>query len=62
MMTADRCAALVIEPARKRKRQVVMAPGGLAQCCRLIAPALSDRLIADAFFKPAIRRVQAAGR
>jgi short-subunit dehydrogenase len=62
MMTADRCAALVIEAARRRKRQVVMPPGGFAQWCRLIAPGLSDRLIADFFFKPAIRRVQDAGR
>lgn len=30
-MTADRCAAILVEAARKRKRQVVMAPGRLAQ-------------------------------
>jgi len=61
-MTADRCAAILVEAARKRKRQVVMAPGRLVQWGRLVAPALIDRLIIKVFFLPAVRRVQAARR
>jgi short-subunit dehydrogenase len=60
-MTADSCAAIIVEAARSRKRQVVMAPGRLAQWGRLVAPALVDRLIIKAFFAPAVRRMQAAG-
>ncbi|NIS81942.1 MAG: SDR family oxidoreductase [Anaerolineales bacterium] len=59
-MTADRCAQILVEAARKRKRQVVMAPGRLAQWARLVAPALTDRVIVKAFFLPAVRRAQAS--
>ncbi|NIM51735.1 MAG: SDR family oxidoreductase [Gemmatimonadales bacterium] len=58
-MTADQCARILVEAARKRKRQVVMAPGRLAQLGRLVAPALIDRVIIKAFFRPAVRRAQA---
>ncbi|OGO11354.1 MAG: hypothetical protein A2Y93_07195 [Chloroflexi bacterium RBG_13_68_17] len=58
-MTADRCAAILLEAAGKRKRQVVMAPGRLAMWGRLIAPALVDRLIIKVFLEPAIRRARA---
>jgi short-subunit dehydrogenase len=61
-MTADRCAEILVEAARKRKRQIVMAPGRLVQLGRLVAPALIDRLIIKVFFMPAVRRVQAARR
>jgi short-subunit dehydrogenase len=61
-MTADRCAAIIVEAARRRKRQVVMAPGRLVQWARLVAPALIDRLVIRVFFLPAVRRMQAANR
>ena len=61
-MTADRCASLLMEAARKRKRQVVMAPGKIVQWGRLLAPALIDRLIIKAFFLLAVRRAETARR
>lgn len=61
-MTADRCASLLMEAARKRKRQVVMAPGKIVQWGRLLAPALIDRLIIKAFFLRAVRRAETARR
>lgn len=61
-MTADHCAANLVEAARKRKRQVIMSPGRLVQWGRLVAPALIDRLIIKFFFLPAVNRVQAKNR
>ena len=58
-MTADQCARILVEAARKRKRQVLMGPGKLVQLARLAAPALVDRLIVRFFFRPALRRAQA---
>ena len=62
MMTADRCAGIVLEAARKRKREVVMAPGPIAIWLKLVAPGVVDKFIVRAFLSPAIRRVSAAGR
>jgi len=58
-MTADRCAAIALRAARRRRRQVVMAPGGIAMWGRLVAPTLVDKIILKAFFGPAIRRARA---
>ena len=56
-MTAEQCARIVLEAARRRKRQVVMWPGGPFLWFRLIAPALVDRLIVSAFLRPAVKRI-----
>jgi short-subunit dehydrogenase len=56
-MTADECARIVLEAARRRKRQVVMWPGGPFLWLKLIAPALLDRLIVSVFLRPAVERM-----
>jgi short-subunit dehydrogenase len=61
-MTADRCAEIVLEAARKRKREVIMAPGPIGIWLKLIAPSVVDRFIVKAFMGPAIRRVSTAKR
>ena len=57
MMTADRCAAIVLQAAFKRRREVLMNPGPLAVWLKLAAPGLLDRLITATFLRPAIKRV-----
>lgn len=61
-MTADRCAEIVLDAARRRNREVLMFPGGIGLWMKLIAPSLVDRFIVKAFMGPAIRRVSAAKR
>jgi short-subunit dehydrogenase len=56
-MTADDCARIVLKAARRRKRQVVMWPGGPFLWLKLIAPALVDRLTVSAFLRPAVERM-----
>jgi short-subunit dehydrogenase len=55
-MTADQCAQIVLQAARRRKRQVVMRPGPLALWLKLIAPGLVDQLIISRFLRPAVKR------
>jgi len=57
MMTADTCARIVIEAARRRKREVVMRPGRTALWFKLLAPGLLDRLVLRLFLRPAVRRL-----
>ena len=57
-MTADRCARIIVEAARKRKRQSILSPGKFVQLGRLIAPAMTDRLIVRYLFRSAVRRTQ----
>jgi len=56
-MTADDCARIVLEAARRRKRQVVMWPGGPFLWLKLIAPAWVDRQIVSAVLRPAVERM-----
>jgi len=57
MMTADHCAEVVLQAAYKRKRELVMGPGGLTVWLKLLAPGLVDRLVI-AFLKAAVQREQ----
>jgi short-subunit dehydrogenase len=59
-MTADRCAEIVLEAARKRRREVLMAPGTLAVWLKVLAPGLLDRMAVKVYLEPAIRRARAA--
>jgi short-subunit dehydrogenase len=61
MMTADRCAEIIIEAARKRKRQVVMSPGGWGQLLKLIAPGMMDKITIDRFLKPISEKLEETG-
>jgi short-subunit dehydrogenase len=54
-MTADQCARITLEAARRRRRQVLMAPGQPAIWLQALAPGLADRVI-SAFFVRSVRR------
>ena len=55
-MTADQCAQIILQAARRRKRQAVMRPGPLVLWLKLIAPGLVDRLVISRFVRPAVKR------
>jgi len=57
MMSADRCAELILRAAEKRKREVMMGPGKVIAWLKLISPSLLDRFVI-AFLKSAVRRGQ----
>jgi short-subunit dehydrogenase len=58
MMTAETCARIVLDAARRRKREVLMGPGRWGILLRWIAPGLVDKITVDAFLRPAVRRVE----
>jgi short-subunit dehydrogenase len=60
MMTAERCAEITLNAARKRRREVLMSPGPLVVWFKLLAPGLLDWYTVKAVLKPAARRVRAA--
>lgn len=57
MMTADRCAQIILKAARRRKRQILFSPGLMGAFLKLIAPNLVDRITIHSFLRPAIKRV-----
>jgi short-subunit dehydrogenase len=57
MMTAEKCARIILQAAMKRKREVLMGPGRWGMLLRWIAPALVDRITVDAFLRPAVERI-----
>jgi len=57
MMTAERCAEIILQAATKRKRELMMGPGNLIAWLKLLAPGLVDRFVI-AFLKAAVRREQ----
>jgi short-subunit dehydrogenase len=59
MMTAERCAAITLEAAYKRKRELLMGPGGLLVWLKLIAPGFLDRMSINVILKPIARRTRA---
>jgi short-subunit dehydrogenase len=58
-MTADRCAALTLRAAYKRRREVLMGPGLLAVWLKLLAPGFLDWFVVKVFLGAAVRRAQA---
>ena len=56
MMTAEQCAQIIIDAAKKRKREVVMWPGPLVCWMKLIAPRLLDKVIVDKMFRPIVEK------
>jgi short-subunit dehydrogenase len=62
MMTADECARITLEAARRRKRKVVMGPGRLTLWLKLIAPNWLDKLTITTFLRPMVHRLQKAGQ
>jgi len=57
MMTAERCAQIILRAAYKRQREVLMGPGYIIAWLKLLAPRLLDRFMI-AFLKAAVRREQ----
>jgi short-subunit dehydrogenase len=55
-MTADDCARITLEAARRRKRQVLMGPGRFLIPLQALAPGLADRLILRSFMRSVRRR------
>ncbi len=57
-MTAERCAALTLQAANKRRRELLMGPGPLAVWLKLLAPGFVDWFAVKVFLGAAIRRAQ----
>jgi short-subunit dehydrogenase len=57
MMTAERCAQVILRAAYRRQREVLMGPGRLIAWLKLLAPGLLDRILI-AFLKATVRRQQ----
>jgi short-subunit dehydrogenase len=57
MMTAERCAEVILRAAYRRQREVLMGPGRLIAWLRLLAPGLLDRIVIS-FLKATARRGQ----
>ncbi|MGE5221276.1 MAG: SDR family oxidoreductase [Omnitrophica WOR_2 bacterium] len=58
MMSADRCAEIILRAAYYRRREVLMGPGLLAVWLKLIAPGLLDWLSIKMVMDPVIRRAK----
>ncbi len=57
MMTATRCAKIILKAARQRKREVLMGPGRMGILLKLIIPNLIDKMTIEAVLRPAAKRV-----
>lgn len=57
MMTAERCAQVILRAVYRRQREVMMGPGRLIAWLKLLAPGLLDRIVID-FLKATVRREQ----
>jgi len=57
MMSAERCAEIILPAAYRRQREVLMGPGHLIAWLKLLTPGLLDRILV-AFLKAAVRREQ----
>jgi short-subunit dehydrogenase len=62
MMTADRCAQIILRAALRRQREVIMGPGRLGVWMRWIAPAIQEKITIDAVMRPAVNRITADRR
>ena len=59
MMTADRCAEITLRAAYKRRRELLMGPGGLLVWLKLIAPDLLDWVLIRMILMPIAKRTRA---
>lgn len=62
MMTAEQCAAITLRAAEKRKREVLMGPGGLTILLKAIAPGLVDWIATRMVLQNAARRMKKNSR
>lgn len=58
-MTADQCAEIVLRASFKKKREVLMAPGKLAEWIKLISPSLLDWITIHLFLGSVAKKVAA---
>ena len=58
MMTAKRCAKIALKAAYKRRREVLIGPGGLLVWLKLIAPGFVDWLSIRFLLEPIARRTR----
>ena len=58
MMTAERCAEIILKTTWKRKREVMMGPGGFTLWFKLIAPGLLDWFTIKVVLQGAVRRMK----
>jgi hypothetical protein len=59
MMTAERCAEIILQAANKRSREVLMGPGALTSWLKILAPGFLDWLSVKMVLEPVIRRTKA---
>ena len=59
-MSSERCAEIIIEAARCRKREVMLGSGKVSALMRLIAPKMTEHIIINKVLKPIARRTRAA--
>jgi short-subunit dehydrogenase len=55
MMTAERCAEIILRAAFKRRRELLMGPGHVAVWLKLLAPGLLDQLSVKMLREAALR-------
>jgi NAD(P)-dependent dehydrogenase (short-subunit alcohol dehydrogenase family) len=58
MMTSERCAEIILKTTWKRKREVMMGPGGITLWIKLIAPGLLDWFAIKVLMEGAARRMK----
>ncbi len=58
MMTAERCAAITLLAATKRRREVLMGPGALTTWIKILAPGFLDWLSMKMVLEPVLRRAK----
>jgi short-subunit dehydrogenase len=61
MMSSDKCAQIIIEAARTRRREVLLGPGKIGALMRLLAPRMTERFTINKVLKPVITRINSAG-
>ena len=57
MMTAEKCARIILGAARQRKREVLIGPGRWGMLLRWIAPSVVDKVTIDSIMRPAVKRI-----
>ena len=59
MMSSDRCAEIIIEAARRRKREIMLGPGKIGALLKLIAPITTERFTINRVLRPIEKRIRA---
>lgn len=59
MMSAERCAEIILRAAQKRRREVLMGPGKWIVILKTLSPALVDWFTLKMFLGSLVRRVKA---